>query len=258
LDFIRPKQLVLPLYVPRDDGKTGIQFLAAEFEALFRRLEDFTAISPTHAEVMEAIYREEEADQTLIRLHQQRSTLGLSDYEFYHVIRAREFLPAERFVEIALRVLDHGEREPSKGIPIVLSGILPEPMTLLLTIAEAGGRIVTDDFACCGRRLYPRGVSSDPFLRMAESILSAPPDWSRGSPIQNRLEELIEKCSTYGAKGVIFYNIKFCEPELFDLPGLREGLKKLDIPSTVIEVDVNDSVSNQVQTRVEAFLEMIA
>jgi benzoyl-CoA reductase/2-hydroxyglutaryl-CoA dehydratase subunit BcrC/BadD/HgdB len=258
LDFVRPKQGVLPLYLPRDNGKNGIHFLAAEFMALFRRLEDLTATSPTHAALMEAIYREEQADQTLLQLHQQRSTLGLSDYELYRVIRAREFLPAEGFVEITRQVLDRGKHETSGEIPIVLSGILPEPMALFHAIAEAGGRIVADDLACCGRRLYPPGKSSDPFLRMAESILHAPPDWSRGSPIQNRLEEIIEKSRTYGAKGVIFYNIKFCEPELFDLPGLREGLKKLGIPSTVIEVDINDPVSNQVQTRVEAFLEMIA
>jgi benzoyl-CoA reductase/2-hydroxyglutaryl-CoA dehydratase subunit BcrC/BadD/HgdB len=93
---------------------------------------------------------------------------------------------------------------------------------------------------------------------MAESILGAVPSWSYGSPIQARLDYLHNLIRSSGAKGVVFYNVKFCEPELFDLPLLRAGLQSEAIPSTLIEVDINDPVSNQTLTRIEAFLEMIA
>jgi len=258
LDFVPPSQPMLPLYLPRGNGKNAPGFLAAEFKALYQSLEEIKTYSPTNGELMESILREEKADWILGKLHKKRSVLGLSDYEFYRLIRSREFLPAEGFVKLTQEVLDQGEREPSGGIPFLLSGILPEPMELLLAIAEFGGRVVADDLACCGRRLYPPGESNDPFHRMAERIINAPPEWSRGCSIQARLDDLIDKIKIYAAKGVIFYNVKFCEPELFDIPELRNGLKKTGIPSTVIEVDINDPVSNQVLTRVEAFLEMIA
>jgi benzoyl-CoA reductase/2-hydroxyglutaryl-CoA dehydratase subunit BcrC/BadD/HgdB len=60
-----------------------------------------------------------------------------------------------------------------------------------------------------------------------------------------------------GAQGVIFYEVKFCEPELFDLPNLRSGLKEQGLASIIIEVDINNPLPRQVATRIGAFLEML-
>jgi benzoyl-CoA reductase/2-hydroxyglutaryl-CoA dehydratase subunit BcrC/BadD/HgdB len=257
LDFLPPTQPMFPLYLPRGNGKNGINYFSEEIRSLFRKLEDLTGLSPSDDEVRESIQLEEKADEVLATLHHKRRMLGLSNYDFYKLIRSREFLPAESFTELAQKVLERVENQPSSGIPLIFSGILPEPMHLLHSIDEMGGLIVADDLACCGRRLYPPGQSENVFQRMAESILNAPPDWSRGSSIQSRLTYMIEQSKLYGAKGVIFYNVKFCEPELFDLPMLREGLREKGIQSTMLEIDINDPVSNQLLTRVEAFLEIL-
>ncbi|OGO21117.1 MAG: hypothetical protein A2Z14_15215 [Chloroflexi bacterium RBG_16_48_8] len=258
LDFVPPEQPVLPLYLPRGQGMNKASFLQKELETLYQKLKNITGYSPSQDEMMQKILYEEEADQKLASLHRQRRNLPLSDIEFYCLIRAREFLPAEKFSEIAQQILDQVRDEILSGIPIVISGILPEPMALLNEITQMGGMIAADDLACSGRRLYPPGRSQEPFLRMAESLLGAAPSWSWGSPIQDRLEHLMGLIQASEAKGVVFYNIKFCEPELFDLPSLREGLQAAAIPSTVVEVDINDPLSNQMLTRIEAFLEMIA
>ncbi len=92
---------------------------------------------------------------------------------------------------------------------------------------------------------------------MAERIRHAPPDSTRGSSIQARLKHLIQLAQQSDAKGVLFYDIKFCEPELFYLPSLRRGLQDAGFPSTVIEVDLGDPLSEPVRTRLEAFLEML-
>jgi benzoyl-CoA reductase/2-hydroxyglutaryl-CoA dehydratase subunit BcrC/BadD/HgdB len=143
------------------------------------------------------------------------------------------------------------------GVPILLSGIVPEPMDLLATISEIGGLVVADDFACCGRRLYPAGQSDDPFRRMAERIQNAPPDPTRGDPIGERRDHLLRLVESSGAKGIVFYDVKFCEPELFDLPNLRRSLREAGLPSVTIEVDINDPLSHQIRTRLESFVEMI-
>ena len=254
LDFLPPKQPAIPLYVPRDDSRNGEIFLAEELRLLYARLEELTQKSPSDDDIMESIRREEMADELLTRLHKQRENLQLTDFHFYRNIRAREFLPAEEFIDLAQSILAGPSDDQRDGIPIILSGIIPEPMGLLKSISQFGGRVAADDLACCGRRLYPSGNSHDPFLHMAESILGAPPDWCRGSPIQDRLDHLQGMIDSTGAQGVIFYNVKFCEPELFDLPDLRNGL---DIPTTTIEVDISDPISSQAITRIEAFFEMI-
>jgi len=257
LDFLPPKQPAIPLYVPRGDSKSGEVFFAEELQLLYQRLEAITQKSPSDEVIMENIQREERADELLARLHKQRESLQLTDYDYYRKIRAREYLPADDFIELAQSILDDTLTGQQDGIPIILSGIVPEPMGLLKSISQFGGRVAADDLACCGRRLYPSGSSQDPFLRMAESILGAPPDWCRGSPIQDRLDHLQRIIDSTGARGVIFYNVKFCEPELFDLPDLRKGLGEIGIPTMTIEVDISDPISSQAMTRIEAFFEMI-
>jgi benzoyl-CoA reductase/2-hydroxyglutaryl-CoA dehydratase subunit BcrC/BadD/HgdB len=257
VDFVKPVQHVIPLYPPRGKGEGAIAYFADEMRSMYRQLEGITHRSPSNDELLESIQREETADGLLINLHSKRKNLRLSDYEFYRLIRAREFVPAETFSQLAQAALDQVSKPVRDGIPIVLSGIVPEPMELLKSISGFGGLVVADDLACCGRRLYPAGSSDDPFVRMAERILEAPPDWSRGSPISDRLDHLIRLSEMNEAKGVVFYNVKFCEPELFDHPDLRRGLQEAGIPTTLVEVDLNEPLSNQILTRIEAFFEMI-
>jgi benzoyl-CoA reductase/2-hydroxyglutaryl-CoA dehydratase subunit BcrC/BadD/HgdB len=281
IDFIKPRQPVLTLYVPRGQRDSDVDYLANELRAIYRRLEAITGRSPSDPELVDAIHREETADALLAELHRDRQRLPLADEAFYRLIRSREYLPAEDFIEIAQSGragfqtrhtrrdgpesragfhTRHSQRDLNpalQGIPVILSGILPEPMSLFVALAEMGGRVAADDLACCGRRLYPAGQSADPFRHMAERIVGAPPDPTRGSPIQERLDHLLRLIEVSDAKGVVFYGIKFCEPELFDLPQLRQGLREAGIPSLALEVDINDQLSQPVLNRLAAFLEMI-
>ena len=258
LDFIQPRQPVLTLYMPRKNDKDGMDFLAKEIEWLYLQLEKFTSCSPSQAQLMECIYREEAADRVLGELHAQRRYLDLWSLSFYQLVRSREYLPAEEFEAIAKAALLVAQREPQQqGTPILLSGIVPEPMTILQAIDQAGGYVGGDDLACCGRRVYSPGTSEEPFTRMAESLLYAPSDPTRGSPIQQRYDLLLQQARQTGARGILFYEVKFCEPELFDLPSLRKKLLEAGIRSMVVEMDLNDSLSLQNLTRLEAFLETI-
>jgi len=267
IDFIHPTQPVLWIYLPRGNHAGNVAFLADEFRALYRRLAEITNRAPSDAELLESNRREESADARLADLHRQRGALPPTVVEFYRLVRSREYLPAETFIEIAERVGGLStlpprgsahDRLPLGKIPLLLSGIIPEPMGIFDALDRLNAVVVADDFAGCGRRLYPPGKSDDPFERMAERILAAPPDSTRGSAIQERLQHLLRLAQTSGAKGIVFYDVKFCEPELFYLPALRKGLQDAGIPSLVIEIDLSDPLSQQVLTRLEAFLEMIA
>jgi hypothetical protein len=258
LDFVKPPQPVLTLYLPRGRRQCDVEFLAQELGRLYLRLREITGKSPGEAELLECSLREEAADALLGELHRRRAELPLSDLEFYRLARSREYLPAEDFSAHAQNALTHPSEIRSVKIPILLSGIVPEPMSLFAALAEMGARVAADDLACCGRRLYPPGSSENPLIRMAERIVYAPPDVTRGSPIQERLDHLLRLAQGSAARGVVFYDVKFCEPELFDLPQLRQELRQAGYPSVAIEVDINDELSQPVLTRLAAFLEMLA
>jgi benzoyl-CoA reductase/2-hydroxyglutaryl-CoA dehydratase subunit BcrC/BadD/HgdB len=264
IDLVDPGRPVMPIYLPRGRRASDVDFLADEFRYAFQRLEEVTGRRPSADDLMQSITREEEADHLLAHFHHNRQRIPLADGDFYRLIRSREYLPAETFIKVAQGVLDAGDSSQARSthpdretVPIVLSGTVPEPMALLDSISNMGGRVVADDLACCGRRLYPAGTSEEPFRRMAERIINGPPDPTRGAAIAERLPHLIGLTETSGAKGVVFYEVKFCEPELFYLPILSKELKARGIPSLTLEVDINDPLPHQVVTRIEAFLEMI-
>lgn len=258
IDFIQPKQPIIPLYLPRADGKVRMEFLVGELKKLYLHLKVITGLTPSDDDLLTAIYQEERFDHALSELYFKRASSNLSNLEFYRLVRSREYLPGENFMQMVERVNDRDEDGPWTDVPIILSGIVPEPMELLSSIESLGGRIVADDLASCGRRRYQEGSSDEPFERMAERLLSGPPDWNKGDPIQDRLQHLIKTIKTTNARGILFYIVKFCEPELFDLPQLRDGLQRQGIPSLIVEMDINDPLSNQMMTRVQAFMEMIS
>ena len=209
IDFLDPGKPVLPLYLPRGEGPAACDFLTEELGAMRRRLSDHGGRSPSDDELRLAIEREEAADRELACLHDERAWLALSDRDFYRLVRSREYLPAERFAAIARSALAHKLAARRPGVPVLLSGVLPEPMALLDTIDEAGGLVVGDDLICTGRRLYRAGQSAEPLRRMAESLLAAPPDSTRGSSLDARVAHLRALAARSGARAAAFLVVKF-------------------------------------------------
>ena len=257
VDFVRPPQPVFPLYMPRGRRPEDVEFFAQEFRKLYDWLSNLTGRRPSDGQLMESILMEERADKALARLYDLRTEVSLSVRDFYRVVRTRQYFPAEEFVSFVERVIDEYSGNPPDGVPVIMSGIVPEPMEVLDEIQNLGGIVVGDDFACCGRRVYPAGSGEDPFIRMAWRIVHGPPDVTRGDLIEERFEHLMDKVKKTGAAGMIFYTVKFCEPELFDLPDMRRRLKEAGIPSVHVEVDINDPLSHQTITRIGAFLEVL-
>ncbi len=256
LDFAKVEKPVVPLYIPKGSRAEDVRFFAEELESLGEKLSHITGESPDPGKVMECIEAEERACEMALRLFEKRKNLPLSNEEFYRIARAREYLTSEEFIRLAEETLELEGTSPG-GIPIVISGVVPEPSELLSRLDQLGAIIVGDDTACCGRRLYPPGKSSDPFIRMAESIINGPPDSMRGATVEERAKRIAGLVKDTGAKGVLFHLTKFCEPELFYLPTLRERLKQNGIPSIAVEVDIGDPLSDQTVSRIAAFLEML-
>ena len=257
LDFIPPGRPVLPLYIPKESSETSRRFFASEIQVLYERLAELTGRRPTGAALMEAVRREERADLLLGDLLDARARLPLGDREFYAVARSREYLPAEEFADVATATLELAGDKESDAVKVIMSGMVPEPLAVLDVITEAGGMVVGDDLACTGRRRYPVVKIPDPMERMAANLLSAPPDPARGCPVSDRVRHFLALRDQFGADGVVFFTTKFCEPEQYYLPQLRNALDDAGLPSIGVEVDISEELSHQTVTRIEALLEMI-
>lgn len=254
LDLRPPAQPVLTLYLPRHPGPAGTRYLAQELRALSAAVLAHTGKEPAPGALMEAITREERADSLLSRLLYTRIAAG--DAARYHLARAREYLPAEEWIPLVEGGLDE-PGDPPEGVPVILSGVLPEP-ALLDALEEAGAAVVGDDTLCLGRRTYQVGHSDEPFERLAQGLRSGPPCETLGATTAQRAAHLRELAARTGARAVLFWEASFCEPESVVLPQLRAALDEVGLASAVVEVDPGEPLPQQAVTRLEALLEVIS
>jgi benzoyl-CoA reductase/2-hydroxyglutaryl-CoA dehydratase subunit BcrC/BadD/HgdB len=188
-----------------------------------------------------------------------KGKLQSSNEEFYRVLRQGEFLHPNDFLPLLSEFAETSRGEAKSGPVVIMSGVLPNPSEILTLLDELGVRIGDDDLLNCSRRLLvPSKISEDPFEALADSYFAMPPCTTKTFPLEDRLKLLLQKIERSGAKGVIFYTVKFCEPELFDIPQLVEELKKRGWATLVMDTELNQGVSGQMRTRVEAFMEMIS
>ncbi len=256
LDFAPPRQPVITPYIPRTRDAAAAEFLAHELRSVGLRLAEITGHQPDAAAVMACNQAEAQADRQRLALFEARRHLPLTNLEFYRLVRAREYLPAQDFAALAQAALAERIDEALPGPGVMLSGLLPEPMALLGVLDRAGAVVVADDYACSGRRHYRAGSSDEPWLNMAQSLLAGPPDPTLGHPIAQRVDHLVQACQSAGVDAVIFHGVKFCEPERFDLPMVQAGLQaRLGLPCVDLEVDLASPLGHQAVTRIEALVE---
>ena len=77
------------------------------------------------------------------------------------------------------------------------------------------------------------------------------------TPNTERVDDIIRLVKEYNVDGVIDINLKFCN--LYDVEGslVEKALKEANIPVLGIETDYTDSDSEQLKTRIGAFMEML-
>ncbi|MFW6115011.1 MAG: 2-hydroxyacyl-CoA dehydratase subunit D [Thermodesulfobacteriota bacterium] len=214
-----------------------------------------------YSQLRQSIDKSESVASLMRQLYRVRAygELGVSNVDFYRTIRQSEFLHPDDFIPLLEGLLEERRNSPRSEPSVILSGVLPNPLEMLALLDELKIRVGDDDLLACGRRhLVPSSQCEDPFEILADRYFHMPPCTTRNAPVTERLEYLINKAEGSKAQGVLFCMVKFCEPELFDLPYLTEELKKRGLRTLVLDIEPNQGLTGQLITRIEAFGEMIA
>lgn len=218
--------------------------------------------------------RREEQFRRLLELRHQSSGGGalLLGEEFLFVANASFMDEPERYtdnLEALVAAAELGReggfsRVPSGTLRIMLAGApLIYPNYKLLRVIESAGAVVVADDSCAGtHRLYlhlaPRDSSRRSLLEaLADRTLlpSMCPCFCASDDRVARVKELIRLSS---ADGVIYHQLHNCTLFAVDAHVLQPELQREGIPVLVIDTDQGPSDVDQITTRVEAFLEMLA
>jgi len=254
----------------QQDSPPARRYLERELERLRRELEAFSGvlIGPETLRISVGLYNENRRLMRALDEKRARHPDLLSAQQMTEVVLAAAFLPKEQHSLLVGALLESAsdsgieERSAAAGSPepvrIHLTGIMARPEAIPDVLEDLGVRVVSDDLGL-GSLYYaievPEGGS--PLADLAEGYLRYPPCSTVHPSSPGRATELIRRVQNTGAEGVLILATKFCEPEFFDVPQLREDLEEAGIPSIVLETELSMTAPGSVRTRVEAFVETL-
>ena len=197
------------------------------------------------------------------RLYQIRREMPglIQNHDFYTTIKAGFFLPAEiynRMLEELLQnltVMPGGTTNRSK---LLISGMVFDPLEIHQILDELDVGAIDDDFANGWRSVAKGDLQTANLVEGVTDYLFKPaPCCCIYNPENDRHAYLLDKVKTSGADGVLFWYVKFCEPDAFDRPQLIDHLKGSGIPVTFIDLELTMTNFDAVRTRIGAFCEML-
>ncbi len=258
------------LGVPRNFAtKEGHEYFRKEVEFFTKKLEEFAGVTLEQSKLEEAIDIYDgirEAIKTLYK-YQSLDNAPLSWREVSSVINAGYNLDRAHYLELLKELIVEAEAklsEPSRRreveARIFLSGsLIPPGDTKLVDIIEQlGGRIVGDDL-WSGLNFFLNLEIKEPTpYGVADAYLDRVPHGSLpylDLKSDGRLANLKHQLQEFGADGIIYHTLRYCDAFTFKAGETKEVLGKL--PFLEIHTEYSGSDFEAIRTRVEAFIEMI-
>ena len=175
-----------------------------------------------------------------------------------------------RCAQMCNNLADELEKRIAEGVSVFPEGtkrimLTGTPMAIpnwkLHHIIETSGAAVVCEETCTGTRYFEGQVEEgkatldEQYRAIAERYMGI--NCACFTPNSGRVEDIIRLAKEYKVDGVIDVNLKFCC--LYDTEGytVEAALKEAGIPVLGIETDYADEDSQQLKTRIEAFIEMI-
>ncbi|MBT8372258.1 MAG: 2-hydroxyacyl-CoA dehydratase family protein [Deltaproteobacteria bacterium] len=185
----------------------------------------------------------------------------VKNHDFYTVIKSAFFLPADiynRMLEDLLTDLDKLKSDDNNRPKLLLSGMVFDPLEVYRIFDESGVCIVDDDFANGWRTVAKHDLKTENLAQgITEYLFNPVPCCCIYNPENDRHTYMLKKVKESGADGVLFWYIKFCEPDAFDQPQLMKRLKDEGIPVASIDLELTMNKFDQLKTRINAFCEIL-
>jgi benzoyl-CoA reductase/2-hydroxyglutaryl-CoA dehydratase subunit BcrC/BadD/HgdB len=187
----------------------------------------------------------------------------MRDVDLYALLRRGEWLwPEDHLDELRAARGALAPNPTRAGVPVLVTGYVPEPPAFLEVLERAGAYVAADDYAAVGRRVVRSGpgirAAADGWGALLWRYWSGPPCPTRSTDQALRMRYLSALLERTGARGVIVHVVRSCEPELFDVPAVRATFGARGVPVLVLETELGTDLPAQAVTRIEAFAEMLS
>jgi benzoyl-CoA reductase subunit C len=142
------------------------------------------------------------------------------------------------------------------GARILVTGTIIDSPDLIEMIEEVDGVVVADDL-CTSMRYYWNQVEESPDpIHALYTYMNKRPYCACMHPMGARFDYILDLAHEFKADAVIQFNLKNCQPFLFDAPLLKKELESMGLPISILDVGHDRSGYGQLRTRIQAFIEM--
>lgn len=259
-----PQMKILPVvYAQNRKSESGRQYMKEEFLRLKKELEAVAGTEITDEALEDALnvyddYRS--VMQEFIRIVPDYPAL-FSPKVRHLVIKAAYFMDKKVYTEKIRKLLGSlpaPETKPRSLHPVILTGLLGEPLEFLDLLEENGFQVVADDLAQESRQFRTVGDRSLPPLeRMADRIARQDGCAFLYDEKKTRGAMLLEMAKETGAQAVIYCQLKFCDPEEFDYPILKKEFAAAKVPLLYVELEQQMDSLEQLRTRIQTLAEIL-
>lgn len=264
---LKPTHVMQLPYVQK--RPSALAFWRGELERLARRAESFTGIAVTAERLAREIALSDERRRLLRAVVARcraypypmggRQMLLVMESRNFAVDIAKYNRDLETLIAALDRVRSAGSVVPASAPKILVTGC---PMgrgsdRVLKIIEEAGGHVICQEH-CNGIKSFDRtvGASDDPMGALARYYLDTP--CSCMSPNVGRMALLGRLIETFAVAGVVDLTLDYCHTYNVEARGVEEMVQeRFQLPYLHLETGYSPSDSEQLRTRIEAFLEIL-
>jgi benzoyl-CoA reductase/2-hydroxyglutaryl-CoA dehydratase subunit BcrC/BadD/HgdB len=179
----------------------------------------------------------------------------------HHVIKAAYFMDKKDYTDKMKELIAELSKIPSenfKGKRIILTGLIAEPDEFLKLFAENDFVIVADDLAQESRQFRVEAPKDGAVLeRMVQRVAMQDGCAFLYDSKKTRGQMLVDLKNQFKADGVVYCQLKFCDPEEFDYPIIKQELEEAGIPLLYLEIEQQMDSVEQLRTRIQTFAEIL-
>ena len=252
------------LNIPWKKSANTHWFFTKELQRLKNNLETFIHGEITSNALADAIVLHNQNRSLLKKAYALRNAPNpiFSDLDFFNMVMSGFVLDKKEHTQMLTELLRHAEETdvPLSADPppvrLLLSGGCVLDTRLLDIISSVGAMVVVDDFNNGARSFQPIVAEGEnPMESLARGYATVPCGFN--TTIEDRFLFMADAITQYAVDGVLFAINRNCETEKFDYPILDGKIRaRFDIPTMLLETDYLCAMG-PLQTRVEAFIEMI-
>ena len=250
--------------IPRKYTEPAHELYYKQIVQFKKHLEEYLGIVISDEALINSIELYNESRTLLKELYDFRKLDAppITGAETMEVLDASFRMPKELFNKYLNDLLDElkksGNAYKGRARLMITGSVMANP-EFIKCIEGQGGLVVADEL-CTSTRYWSDPVilkkDEPPLKSLARRYLNNFP-CARMVPSDDRFNRILDLARDSKVDGVISQIIRYCVPYAHDLPLLRDRLDKIGIPVLALDVEYGTPGSGQIQTRVQAFLEML-